>query len=53
MLLSLLHLGVKNIKLGPVLPAFVSKNVLNVLVDNFGMSGISNVDDDMKSLLLN
>ena len=52
-LLSLLHLGVKNIKLGPVLPAFVSKNVLNVLVDNFGMSGISNVDDDMKSLLLN
>lgn len=50
-LLALLHLGVKNIHLGPVLPAFLSENVVNVLVENFGISGISNVEDDMKKLL--
>lgn len=47
-LLSLLHLNVKNIHLGPTLPAFLSKNVVNVLVENFGISGISTVEDDMR-----
>ena len=47
-LLSLLYLGVKNIHLGPTLPAFISPNVLNVLVSNFGISGIGSVEDDIK-----
>ncbi len=47
-LLALLHLGVKNIHLGPTLPAFLSPNVANVLAQNFGISGIGNVDDDME-----
>lgn len=47
-LLSLLYLGVKNIHLGPTLPAFISSNVLNVLVSNFGISGIGSVEDDIK-----
>lgn len=47
-LLSLLYLGVKNIHLGPTLPAFLSPNVLNVLVSNFGISGIGSVEDDIK-----
>ncbi|WP_298842082.1 hydroxylamine reductase [Clostridium sp.] len=46
-LLALLHLGVKNIHLGPTLPAFLSPNVVKVLVDSFGIGGISNVDDDI------
>ncbi len=50
-LLALLFLGVKNIKLGPTLPAFVSPNVLKVLVENFSISGISDVDSDMKELV--
>ena len=50
-LLALLYLGVKNIKLGPTLPAFVSPNVLKVLVENFNISTISNVDNDMKELI--
>ncbi|WP_315077574.1 hydroxylamine reductase [uncultured Clostridium sp.] len=50
-LLSLLHLGIKNIHLGPTLPAFLSKNVTKVLVDNFGICGITNVDDDLKIFL--
>ena len=50
-LLSLLHIGVKNIHLGPTLPAFLSPNVVKVLVDNFGIGGITNVDDDMKMFL--
>ena len=50
-LLALLHLGVKNIHLGPVLPAFLSENVVNVLVENFGIGGISNVEDDMKMFM--
>ena len=50
-LLALLHLGVKNIHLGPTLPAFLSENVAKVLVENFGISGIGNVDDDIKLFL--
>ena len=47
-LLALLFLGVKNIHLGPTLPAFLSPNVANVLVENFGISGIGTVEDDIK-----
>lgn len=50
-LLALLYLGVKNIHLGPTLPAFLSPNVAKVLVENFGISGITNVEDDMKMFL--
>jgi len=50
-LLSLLYLGVKNIHLGPTLPAFLSPNVAKVLVDNFGIGGITNVEDDMKMFM--
>jgi hydroxylamine reductase len=50
-LLALLYLGVKNIKLGPTLPAFLSPNVANVLVETFGINGINNVEDDMEQLL--
>ena len=50
-LLSLLYLGVKNIHLGPTLPAFLSPNVVNVLVENFGIAGIGTVDDDIKLFL--
>ncbi len=46
-LLALLHLGVKNIHLGPTLPAFLSPNVANVLVETFGIGGITNVEDDI------
>lgn len=47
-LLALLHLGVKNIHLGPTLPAFLSPNVAKVLVDNFGIAGITTVDQDIE-----
>lgn len=47
-LLALLHLGVKNIHLGPTLPAFLSPNVAKVLVDNFGIAGIGTVEDDIR-----
>ena len=47
-LLALLYLGVKNIHLGPTLPAFLSPNVASVLVKNFGIAGIGTVEDDMK-----
>ncbi|MCU4165734.1 hydroxylamine reductase [Carboxylicivirga caseinilyticus] len=47
-LLALLHLGVKNIHLGPTLPAFLSPNVANVLVENFGIAGIGTVEEDLK-----
>ncbi|MCY1151923.1 MAG: hydroxylamine reductase [Sphaerochaetaceae bacterium] len=47
-LLALLYLGVKDIHLGPTLPAFLSPNVANVLVENFGISGIGSVEDDIK-----
>ena len=50
-LLALLYLGVKNIHLGPTLPAFLSPNVAKVLVENFGISGISTVEDDLKLFL--
>ena len=46
-LLALLSLGIKNIHLGPTLPAFLSPNVTKVLVDNFGIAGITTVDEDM------
>lgn len=47
-LLALLYLGVKNIHLGPTLPAFLSPNVTKVLVDNFGIAGIGSVEKDLK-----
>ena len=52
-LLALLYLGVKKIHLGPTLPAFLSPNVVNVLVDNFGIAGITTADEDMKIFLNN
>ena len=50
-LLALLYLGVKNIHLGPTLPAFLSPNVASVLVKNFGIAGIGTVEDDIKLFL--
>jgi len=50
-LLALLHLGVKNIHLGPTLPAFLSPAVVNVLVENFGIAGIGEVEDDIKMFM--
>lgn len=50
-LLALLSLGVKNIHLGPTLPAFLSPNVANVLIEQFGIAGIGTVDEDMKILI--
>ncbi len=50
-LLTLLHLGIKNIKLGPTLPAFVSPNILQFLVDNFGIAPITTPEQDLKEIL--
>lgn len=50
-LLTLLHLGIKNIRLGPSLPAFVSPNVLNYLVEHYGIAPISTPEEDIKVLL--
>ena len=50
-LLTLLYLGIKNIHLGPTLPAFISPNVLNFLVENYGISPISTPEEDLKKLL--
>jgi len=50
-LLALLHLGVKNIHLGPTLPAFLSPNVAKVLVENFGIGGITTVEEDIKKMI--
>ena len=50
-LLTLLHLGIKDIRLGPTLPAFISPNVLNYLVENFGIAPITTPEDDLKQLL--
>ncbi len=50
-LLTLLHLGIKNIRLGPSLPAFLSPNILNFLVDNFGIAPITTPEQDMRELL--
>ena len=52
-LLALLYLGVKNIHLGPTLPGFLSPNVAKVLVEKFGIAGITTVDDDLKFFLGN
>ncbi len=50
-LLALLHLGVKNIHLGPTLPGFLSPNVTKVLVENFGIGGISTVEEDIEMFM--
>ena len=50
-LLALLYLGVKNIHLGPTLPAFLSPNVAKLLVENFGIAGIGTVDEDIKRFM--
>lgn len=50
-LLTLLHLGIKNIRLGPTLPKFISQNVLNYLVENFGIAPITTPEEDLKSIL--
>ena len=50
-LLTLLYLGIKNIKLGPTMPAFVSKNVLNILVEKFNISPITTPVDDLNEIL--
>ena len=50
-LLTLLHLGIKNIYLGPTLPAFISPNVLNYLVENYNIAPISTPEDDLKKIL--
>lgn len=50
-LLALLSLGIKNIHVGPTLPAFLSPGVLKVLVDSFGIAGIGTVENDIKALV--
>ncbi len=50
-LLALLHLGVKNIHLGPTLPAFLSPNVAQILIDTFGIAGIDTVENDIASMV--
>lgn len=50
-LLALLYLGIKNIHIGPTLPAFVSPGVLKVLVENFGLGGITTVEEDLKTMV--
>ena len=50
-LLTLLHLGIKNIYLGPTLPAFISPNILNYLVENYQISPISTPEEDLKKIL--
>ena len=50
-LLTLLHLGIKNIKLGPTLPAFISPNVLKILVDNYNIGAITTPDKDLAEIL--
>ena len=50
-LLTLLHLGIKNIRLGPSLPAFLSPNILNFLVENYGIAPITTPEEDMNALL--
>jgi hydroxylamine reductase len=47
----LLHLGIKDIRLGPSLPAFVTPTVLNVLVENFNIMPITTVEEDLKAIL--
>ena len=50
-LLTLLHLGIKDIRLGPSLPAFITPNVLNVLVENFNIMPIKTPDEDLAAIL--
>ncbi|PLX84964.1 MAG: hydroxylamine reductase [Desulfuromonas sp.] len=50
-LLTLLHLGIKNIKIGPTLPAFITPNVLNFLVENFNIGPITTAEEDLKQIL--
>jgi len=50
-LLSLLHLGIKGIRLGPTLPAFISPNVLNILVENFDIRPIKTASEDLEEIL--
>ncbi|MCU0588637.1 MAG: hypothetical protein MUF52_10825 [Syntrophobacteraceae bacterium] len=50
-LLTLLYLGIKNIRLGPSLPAFVTPNVLDVLVKNFNIQPITTPDEDLRAIL--
>ena len=50
-LLALLFLGVKNIHLGPTLPGFLSANVAKVLIENFGIGGITTADEDIKAFI--
>jgi len=50
-LLALLHLGIKNIHLGPTLPGFLSPNVTKVLVENFGIGSISTVEEDIEMFI--
>lgn len=50
-LLTLLYLGIKNIRLGPSLPAFISPNVLNILVENYGIKPITTAEQDLKDIL--
>jgi len=50
-LLTLLHLGIRNIRLGPTLPAFVSPNVLNILVEKFNIAPITTPEEDLKAIL--
>ena len=51
-LLALLHLGVKNIRLGPTLPAFLSENVIKVLVENFNIMPIESVSGDIENMMM-
>jgi len=50
-LLTMLYLGIKDIRLGPSLPAFITPNVLNVLVENFAIKPITTPDEDLKTIL--
>jgi len=50
-LLTLFHLGIRNMRIGPSLPAFISPDVLNVLVEKFGITPISTVDEDLRAML--
>jgi hydroxylamine reductase len=50
-LLTLLYLGIKNMRLGPSLPAFVTPNILKVLVENYGIKPITSPDEDIKAIL--
>ena len=50
-LLTLLHLGIRNIRLGPTLPAFISPNVLNYLAENFHIAPVTTPEEDLRVLL--